>query len=232
MTSMPSTPPATLPKCENEWRFHDTGYPSEWAETYRPGGFHPVNLGDTFKDGQYRVIRKLGYGSFSTVWLARDTMNLRYVALKVMDTQASHKAKTELSILKRINECRAKDPLTRYILINLDTFQHSGPNGTHLCLVTEPMGPTVASLAEELTPLEEWKVNIRYPKPMARRILTHALLGLKFLHDNGIVHADLQPGNLLSTISNIDQLSEAELRQDLSGQGRNPAPEAVDDLTG
>ena len=74
MASRPPIPPATLPKSENEWRFHDTGYASEWVETYRPGGLHPINLGDTFKDGQYRVIRKLGHGSFSTVWLARDTV--------------------------------------------------------------------------------------------------------------------------------------------------------------
>ena len=94
------------------------------------------------------------------------------------------------------------------------------------------MGPTIASLAEELTPLEEWKANIGYSKPIARRILKHTLLGLQCLHKNGIVHADLQPGNLLSTISNIDQLSEVELRQDLSGQGRNPAPEAVRRLDG
>lgn len=83
---MPSTPSATLPKCENEWRFYDTGYPCEWAETYRPGGFHPVNLGDTFKDGQYRVIRKLGYGSFSTVWLARDTMSVTTDGLETWRT--------------------------------------------------------------------------------------------------------------------------------------------------
>jgi serine/threonine protein kinase len=39
---------------------------------YRPGGFHPVKLGDTFKDGRYKVYHKLGWGGFSTVWLARD----------------------------------------------------------------------------------------------------------------------------------------------------------------
>ena len=144
-----------------------------------------------------------------------------------MDARASHKATTELSILDRINECRSKDPLAQYILTTLDTFQHFGPNGSHLCLVSEPMGPTVASLAEELTPLEEWKANIYYPKRMAKRILRHTLLGLKFLHNNGIVHADLQPGNLLPTISDINQISEEHLQQDLSGLGRNPAPEAV-----
>jgi serine/threonine protein kinase len=39
---------------------------------YRPGGFHPVRLGDTFKDGRYKIHHKLGWGGFSTVWLAKD----------------------------------------------------------------------------------------------------------------------------------------------------------------
>lgn len=43
---------------------------------YRTGGFHPVALGDTLKDGRYNIRHKLGYGGFSTVWAARD---VRYV---------------------------------------------------------------------------------------------------------------------------------------------------------
>lgn len=43
---------------------------------YRLGGFHPVSLGDTLKDGRYKIYHKLGYGGFSTVWVAKD---YRYV---------------------------------------------------------------------------------------------------------------------------------------------------------
>ena len=39
---------------------------------YRPGGYHPVVLGDALKDGRYEIRHKLGYGGFSTVWVARD----------------------------------------------------------------------------------------------------------------------------------------------------------------
>lgn len=42
----------------------------------------------------------------------------------------------------------------------------------------------------------------------------------------------MQPGNLLVAISNIDQLSEGDLQQDLSGHGKNPAPETVRQLDG
>lgn len=38
---------------------------------YCRGGYHPVVIGDVF-DQRYRVVRKLGWGHFSTVWLCRD----------------------------------------------------------------------------------------------------------------------------------------------------------------
>lgn len=69
--SPPPTPPSKVPDYE-ERRFKDIILACEWVENYRPGGYHPVLLGDAFNDGQYKVIRKLGEGSCSTVWLARD----------------------------------------------------------------------------------------------------------------------------------------------------------------
>lgn len=44
----------------------------ENALRYSQGGYHPVNLGDTFKNGRYKIAHKLGHGGFSTVWVARD----------------------------------------------------------------------------------------------------------------------------------------------------------------
>jgi serine/threonine protein kinase len=54
--------------------YHPISDDVEWVGNYRPGGYHPVQLGDLFHDGRLRVIRKLGEGSFSTVWLAKDTL--------------------------------------------------------------------------------------------------------------------------------------------------------------
>jgi serine/threonine-protein kinase SRPK3 len=38
---------------------------------YRPEYFYPVKLGQVFHD-RYQVLTKLGYGAWSTIWLARD----------------------------------------------------------------------------------------------------------------------------------------------------------------
>jgi serine/threonine protein kinase len=125
---------------------------------------------------------------------------------------------TELSILEKISSVASEDPDSQHITVLLDEFQHEGPNGKHQCLVFEAMGATVASLVEELPenkPKMYGKVE-RYPKWMVKKILQHALRGLAFLHRNGVVHGDLQPGNILFSIQGIDNIKEDELMQDES----------------
>lgn len=45
----------------------------EGVDAYRKGGYHAVRVGDQFAGGRYIAQRKLGWGHFSTVWLAYDT---------------------------------------------------------------------------------------------------------------------------------------------------------------
>jgi serine/threonine protein kinase len=42
-----------------------------------------VKLGEKFKQGRYVVLKKLGWGHFSTVWLVLDTHTHTFAALKV-----------------------------------------------------------------------------------------------------------------------------------------------------
>ncbi|KAK1145863.1 hypothetical protein N8T08_003809 [Aspergillus melleus] len=44
----------------------------EDLDRYCPGGYHPLTIGDDLNDGRYRLVDKLGYGGYSTIWLARD----------------------------------------------------------------------------------------------------------------------------------------------------------------
>lgn len=45
-------------------------------------------IGDVLHGGRYRVVDKLGFGGYSTVWLARDTQARRYVAVIVGTTKS------------------------------------------------------------------------------------------------------------------------------------------------
>ena len=66
--SQPSSSNASLSQSQQSVMTED----EEDLEDYRPGGYHPVNIGDDFSTGRYMIVRKLGWGHFSTVWLARD----------------------------------------------------------------------------------------------------------------------------------------------------------------
>ncbi|KAI1061376.1 hypothetical protein LB507_011305 [Fusarium sp. FIESC RH6] len=159
------------------------------------------------------VIRKLGEGSYSTVWLARDQINSGYVALKILvskNEDLSH----ELDILHHLNKVAPKDG-PQHITQILTEFDHEGPNGIHKCLVFEPMGPSANIMVYELPQFKPrmFGMQIRYPQ-LAKRILKQALQGLAFLHKNGVAHGDFQPGNILFAIDSIDSYTEASLRQE------------------
>lgn len=49
----------------------------EDIDRYVAGGYHPVRLGDTLRSdvATYRILHKLGRGSFATVWLAATLEN-------------------------------------------------------------------------------------------------------------------------------------------------------------
>jgi len=83
----------------------------EGTSGYRPGGYHPVQVGDVYgPDGRYTVERKLGWGHFSTVWLASDKLRPddhphKLVALKVQKSaiQYTEAAQDEITLLEEIN---------------------------------------------------------------------------------------------------------------------------------
>merc|ERR1719146_625013 len=55
----------------------------EGADGYRKGGYHAVTIGEIYNQ-RYKVLAKLGWGHFSTVWLCQDLSNVGvYVAMKV-----------------------------------------------------------------------------------------------------------------------------------------------------
>ncbi|KAJ2986140.1 hypothetical protein NUW58_g5167 [Xylaria curta] len=212
-TSPPPTPRASGFIKGDERRFKEITSPCEWVEDYHPGGYHPVVLGDVFHNGQYKVIRKLGEGSYSTVWLARDLRNNKYIAIKIAMSEISEPT-NEAVILRHLSEAPGG---SKHITQLLDEFNHQGPNGIHKCLVFEPMGPTVNTMVEELPPFKGKgrlpSLKIRYPYWMAKGILKQSLKALMFLHENGISHGDFQPGNMLFTLRNINSKPEDELRQ-------------------
>lgn len=83
----------------------------EDVEEYRPGGFYPTHVGDTIAKGRYKILHKLGSGGFSTIWLARDTVDKTYCAVKIL--RAEEKAPTELRWLAVLQS--SQNPMVRHV---------------------------------------------------------------------------------------------------------------------
>ena len=156
----------------------------EDVEKYTKGGFHPIHLGDTLKAGRYCVLHKLGYGGFSTVWLARDKFQDRLVSLKVLTAEASRLHK-ELGVLRRLDERVRAGPLRASIIATLDDFTIDGPNGTHLCYASQPGGPSLSALSDSPG---EIAGNRRLRAPVARKLARQLAKAVSCIHDAGIVH--------------------------------------------
>jgi hypothetical protein len=67
VTYQPSNPSSILGDEDEE-----VGDYEEGISAYIVGDFHPVSPGESYKEGRYQIIRKLGFGSTSTVWLSVD----------------------------------------------------------------------------------------------------------------------------------------------------------------
>ncbi|PLB48108.1 protein kinase [Aspergillus steynii IBT 23096] len=173
---------------------------TEEPDYYNSGGFHPITLGDTFNSDQYTILRKLGYGQYSTVWLARDSRYQRFVALKILraDCYGGPHDIFEREILSRISEVSAKSTHEgrNYVSGLLDHFKHTGPNGDHVCFVFDVLGHHMDFQAAKY---EDGKLPVKAVKVIVRQLL----LGLDFLHrECGIVHTDLKPTNILLELEN------------------------------
>ncbi|KAK2460726.1 hypothetical protein APHAL10511_007196 [Amanita phalloides] len=196
----------------------------DW-EDYCKGGYHPVKIGDTFSDGRYVVVRKLGWGHFSTVWLARDQKMNRHVALKVVKSapRYTETALDEIKLLQRLitsstppvapSPSHPNPPPSpshthsgrSHVISFLDHFRHKGPNGTHVCMVFEVLG-------ENLLGLIRRHQNKGVPMHLVKQIAKQVLLGLDYMHRCcGVIHTDLKPENVLICIDDVESIIQTEL---------------------
>ncbi|KAI0355261.1 kinase-like protein [Trametes cingulata] len=207
----------------------------DW-EDYVKGGYHPVHIGDSFSDGRYVVVRKLGWGHFSTVWLAKDTKMNRHVALKIVKSapRYTETALDEIKLLQRLITSSTPPlqptpenpnpppspsvthPGRSHVISFLDHFRHKGPNGTHVCMVFEVLG-------ENLLGLIKRHQNKGVPMHLVKQIAKQILLGLDYMHRCcGVIHTDLKPENVLICIDDVESVIQAELAAQSASQTPPP----------
>jgi predicted Ser/Thr protein kinase/drug/metabolite transporter (DMT)-like permease len=131
----------------------------------------------------YRVERELGRGGMGTVYLAHESGLDRHVAIKVLPPD---RAQSELYRERFRREARTAARLSHPNIVPLHAF------GEHEGMLYYVMGYVDGeSLAERL--LREG----RLAEPESRRILAAVADALHYAHEQGVLHRDVKPQNIL-----------------------------------
>ncbi|OAA73986.1 protein kinase domain-containing protein [Cordyceps fumosorosea ARSEF 2679] len=102
---------------------------------YQADHFYPMVLGQLLHDC-YQTVAKLGYGSSSTVWLARDLEKNQYVASKVyMHNSVKHREPPFYQHLEKALPSRHTGASNIRKL--LAAFEVAGPKGKHIVLAMQ-----------------------------------------------------------------------------------------------
>ncbi|KAG5640984.1 hypothetical protein DXG03_006458 [Asterophora parasitica] len=192
-------------------------------------GYYSGRPGQVLNGGQYQIVRKLGFGGRSSVWLALDlhATEKEYVAVKIRTVNASELVRAnnyhELTILEAVTKFDDRssegpyahvDNLSNFELsILLAHFKEESSHGSHLCLVQIAMG-------QDMETFRHSAPTKSLPLHSVKTITAYAAEGICNLHRAGIVHGAIKPSNWLFHCSVWPEHIEALVSSDPSSVER------------
>ncbi len=135
---------------------------------------------DTIFANRYQLIKLLGRGGFSEVWLAKDNWTHLEIAIKVyapgqgMDQDGLKDFCGELASVYDLNHSNLLKPQ------HVDTWE----NMPYLIMAYCPAGSCLKRVSK-MSEVEMWK------------LIHDVASGLAYLHDKDVIHQDIKPDNIL-----------------------------------
>ena len=168
----------------------EMGYLNQWQVGQLLQGYTKFTL------GPYLILDAIGKGGMGYVFKGEHTMLGRVEAIKVLPRDQS----TSESIAKFCHEIRA---LARLDHPNLVRLTYADKDGDTYFLVTEYIpGSNLRRLVRNHGQLDQKTAAI---------IISQAAEGLQHAHEQGFVHRDVKPGNLMVSPDGLTKLTDLGL---------------------
>jgi serine/threonine protein kinase len=155
---------------------------SRQALTEFQAGFIARGHVDQLFLGPYKIVERIGKGRMAGIYLAVHEAGPT-VAVKILP---GSKARDPETLARFQREARLAQRLKHPNIVR--TFQSGVANGFHFIAMEYLEGESLEEVFHRRGPL---------PPPEAVRLVHQTLVGLEHLHQEGMVHRDLKPGNLI-----------------------------------
>ncbi|KAI1938446.1 hypothetical protein LOZ66_003249 [Ophidiomyces ophidiicola] len=119
----------------------------------------------------------------------------RWVSIKIITADSSQKSKELENLEILANKSQV-----------FDHFIHKGPNGNHLCIVFELLGPTISTVLQDYSDGRD-----RLDEDTILKLTKQLLNAIAFIHKSGLVHGDSSGRNTAFSCNRLSQLSEKDL---------------------
>ena len=149
-----------------------------------PGPGIGANLVGVALLGRYQVLERIGDGGMGTVYLAEHTTILKKFAVKVLSAELSLRAE---HCDRFMREARSASMINHPNVVEITDFGKT-PDGQPFFVMEYLQGKDLSQLVGEDGPMS-WK--------RVRNIILQVCNALQAAHEQGIVHRDMKPGNVV-----------------------------------
>ena len=169
-------------------------------------------ISDTFVgnhiNNQYLILKYLGKGTFSKVWMVHDFINNKFMALKVQEPKYLKDFDYEVNNLKYINSNGGhKNIMEFYGVLDFKIGEEKRKG-----ILIELLGDSIDFLLSK-------DYDDKIDSNIIKNIFKNILEGINFIHNKGLLHNDLKPDNILlsrpnKSISNyIEKIEELNINK-------------------
>jgi serine/threonine-protein kinase len=161
-----------------------------------------ANRGAVRRLGHFELVEHLGDGAFGSVWKARDTELDRAVAIKLPRKSQLDPEEAEMFLREARAAAQLRHP-------NIVSVHEVGREGDTIYIVSD--------LVRGVT-LTDW-LSGQQPTPReAAEICAKVAVALQHAHDNGVIHRDLKPGNIMLDVDGEPHIMDFGLAKRETGE--------------